>query len=42
MNGRLNNLRVQPYQHILEIGFNNGTVLEKVAKKMQTGFVAGV
>jgi ubiquinone/menaquinone biosynthesis C-methylase UbiE len=35
-------LGIQPYQHILEIGFNNGTVLEKVAKKLQSGFVAGV
>ncbi len=35
-------LALKPYQHILEIGFNSGTVLEKVAKKMQSGFVAGV
>ena len=34
-------LRVQPYQHILETGFGNGSLMEEVARKLQVGFIAG-
>jgi ubiquinone/menaquinone biosynthesis C-methylase UbiE len=34
-------LRLQPYQHILEIGFGTGNTLHEVAKKLQPGFLAG-
>jgi len=35
-------LRIQPYQHILEIGYGNGSTLNEAAKKLRIGFVAGV
>jgi ubiquinone/menaquinone biosynthesis C-methylase UbiE len=35
-------LHVQPYQHILEIGYGAGNSLYEVAKKLQVGFLAGV
>ncbi|MBS1914835.1 MAG: hypothetical protein JST87_01090 [Bacteroidetes bacterium] len=34
-------LHIQPYQHILEIGFGMGNTLHEVAKKLQPGFLAG-
>lgn len=35
-------LRIQPYQHILEIGYNNGSTLNEAAKKLRIGFLAGM
>jgi ubiquinone/menaquinone biosynthesis C-methylase UbiE len=35
-------LHVQPYQHILEIGYGSGNTLYEAAKKLQVGFLAGV
>jgi len=35
-------LRVQPYQHILEVGYGTGKTLFEVAKKLQIGFIAGI
>jgi ubiquinone/menaquinone biosynthesis C-methylase UbiE len=35
-------LRIQPYQHILEIGYGNGNTLNEAAKKLGTGFIAGI
>jgi ubiquinone/menaquinone biosynthesis C-methylase UbiE len=35
-------LRIQPYQHILEVGFGTGNTLFEVAKKLDVGFVAGI
>ena len=35
-------LRIQPYQHILEIGYGNGITLHETAKKLRIGFLAGI
>ena len=35
-------LRVKPYQHILEVGYGNGNTLYEVAKKLEVGFIAGI
>ncbi len=35
-------LGIQPYQHILEIGFNTGNTLQEVARKLHVGFLAGI
>lgn len=35
-------LRIQPYQHIFEIGFGNGSTLHEAAKKLRIGFLAGI
>jgi ubiquinone/menaquinone biosynthesis C-methylase UbiE len=35
-------LRIQPYQHILEVGYGSGNSLYEVAKKLQVGFIAGI
>jgi ubiquinone/menaquinone biosynthesis C-methylase UbiE len=35
-------LRIQPYQHILEIGYGSGNTLYETARKLQTGFIAGI
>jgi ubiquinone/menaquinone biosynthesis C-methylase UbiE len=35
-------LRIQPYQHILEIGYGNGSTLNEAAKKLRIGFLAGI
>jgi cyclopropane fatty-acyl-phospholipid synthase-like methyltransferase len=35
-------LRIQPYQHILEIGYGNGSTLNEAAKKLSIGFIAGI
>jgi ubiquinone/menaquinone biosynthesis C-methylase UbiE len=35
-------LRIQPYQHILEVGYGTGKTLFEVARKLGVGFVAGV
>lgn len=35
-------LRIQPYQHILEIGYGNGSTLNEAAKKLSIGFIGGI
>jgi ubiquinone/menaquinone biosynthesis C-methylase UbiE len=35
-------LQVQPYQHLLEIGFGTGHLLEEVARTLRIGFLAGI
>ena len=35
-------LNIQPYQHILEIGFGPGHTLHEVAEKLKIGFLAGI
>jgi ubiquinone/menaquinone biosynthesis C-methylase UbiE len=35
-------LRIQPFQHILEIGFKDGETLEKAANRLKTGLLAGI
>lgn len=35
-------LRIEPYQHILEVGFGLGNTLRDVANKLQAGFIAGI
>ena len=38
----LEQLNIQPYQHILEIGYGQGKILQSVAKKLKVGFLAGI
>ena len=38
----LSQLNVQPYQHILEVGYGAGYVLEEVARALKIGFLAGI
>ena len=35
-------LDIQPYQHVLEIGYGTGRTLEEVGMKMKIGFIAGI
>jgi tRNA A58 N-methylase Trm61 len=35
-------LNIQPYQHILEVGFGAGHTLQEVATKLKIGFLAGI
>jgi len=35
-------LDIQPYQHILEIGYGTGYTLSEVARNLKVGFLAGV
>lgn len=35
-------LNIQPYQHILEIGYGTGRTLEEVAIRLKIGFLAGI
>ncbi len=35
-------LHIEPYQHILEVGFGLGNTLREVANKLQSGFIAGI
>ena len=35
-------LHVQPYQHILEVGYGTGNTLHEIAKKSKAGFLAGI
>lgn len=35
-------LSIEPYQRILEVGYGMGNTLAKVGKKLKTGFLAGV
>lgn len=38
----IDQLRLQPYQHVLEIGFGTGRLLEEAAGVLRIGFLAGV
>ncbi len=35
-------LDIQPYQHLLEIGYGSGRLLEEVAHLLRIGFLAGI
>ena len=35
-------LNVQPYQHILEVGYGPGHILEEVGRALKIGFLAGI
>ena len=35
-------LNIQPYQHLLEVGYGPGNTLEEVARKLKVGFLAGI
>ena len=35
-------LNIQPYQHILEVGYGAGNTLQEVARKLKVGFLAGI
>ena len=35
-------LNIQPYQHLLEIGYTSGYTLHEVARKLKIGFLAGI
>jgi precorrin-6B methylase 2 len=35
-------LNIQPYQHLLEIGYGAGHLTEEVARTLRIGFVAGI
>jgi ubiquinone/menaquinone biosynthesis C-methylase UbiE len=38
----IDQLRLQPYQHVLEIGFGTGHLLEETARALRIGFLAGM
>jgi ubiquinone/menaquinone biosynthesis C-methylase UbiE len=38
----IDQLNVQPYQHILEAGYGTGYTLSEVARKLKIGFLAGI
>jgi SAM-dependent methyltransferase len=38
----LEQLNILPYQHLLEIGYGSGKMLQSVARKLRAGFIAGV
>jgi len=38
----LEQLNVLPYQHLLEVGYGSGKMLQTVAKKLKIGFIAGI
>jgi cyclopropane fatty-acyl-phospholipid synthase-like methyltransferase len=38
----LTQLKVQPYQHLLEVGYGSGQLLEEVARTLKIGFLAGI
>ncbi|MBS1605348.1 MAG: methyltransferase domain-containing protein, partial [Bacteroidetes bacterium] len=38
----LQTLHIQPYQHLLEIGYGDGQLTEEVARTLRIGFVAGI
>lgn len=38
----LEQLNILPYQHLLEIGYGQGRVTQAVARKLKTGFIAGI
>ncbi|HEY4290112.1 MAG TPA: hypothetical protein VGN00_23590 [Puia sp.] len=35
-------LNIQPYQHLLEIGYGTGQLMEEVARTLRIGFLAGI
>jgi len=35
-------LNIQPYQHLLEIGYGTGQLIEEVARALRIGFIAGI
>ncbi len=35
-------LNIQPYQHLLEIGYGTGQLMEEVARALRIGFIAGI
>ena len=35
-------LNIQTYQHILEVGYGQGRILQAAAKKLKVGFLAGI
>ncbi|HWK05499.1 MAG TPA: class I SAM-dependent methyltransferase [Puia sp.] len=35
-------LNIQPYQHILEVGYGAGHILQEVAHRLKVGFLAGI
>jgi precorrin-6B methylase 2 len=35
-------LNIQPYQHLLEIGYGTGQLMEEVARTLRIGFIAGI
>ena len=41
-NWTLEQLNVQPYQHLLEVGFGPGNTLQEVARRLKVGFLAGI
>jgi ubiquinone/menaquinone biosynthesis C-methylase UbiE len=38
----LSQLAIQPYQHMLEVGYGPGFLLEEVARTLKIGFLAGI
>jgi cyclopropane fatty-acyl-phospholipid synthase-like methyltransferase len=38
----LEQLNVLPYQHLLEVGYGSGKMLQALAKKLKIGFIAGI
>jgi precorrin-6B methylase 2 len=42
INWALQMLHIQPYQHLLEIGYGAGQLTEEVARTLRIGFVAGI
>ena len=42
MEWTLSKLNVQPYQHILEVGYGAGHLLEEVGRALKIGFLAGI
>ena len=38
----LEQLNVLPYQHLLEVGYGSGKMIQTVAKKLKIGFLAGI
>lgn len=42
LNWALQTLHIQPYQHLLEIGYGAGQLTEEVAQTLRIGFVAGI
>jgi ubiquinone/menaquinone biosynthesis C-methylase UbiE len=38
----LEQLNILPYQHLLEIGYGQGRTTQAVARKLKTGFIAGI
>jgi ubiquinone/menaquinone biosynthesis C-methylase UbiE len=35
-------LNIQPYQHLLEVGYGSGNTLQEVARRLKVGFLAGI